>query len=95
LKRAQLEFLLKNNEKSIKLKKFEQTVRGSSFLPSFSLIVVNDVAQDFVLCNKCRSETENEPIRTERKRFGSVRVHPNSNRFFENALEPNRTRTAL
>jgi hypothetical protein len=46
---------VKDNDKSIKLKKFEQTVRGSSFLPSFSLIVVNDVAQDFVLCNKCQS----------------------------------------
>jgi hypothetical protein len=55
LTRAQLEFLRKDSDKSIKLKQFEQTVRGSSFLPSFSLIVVNDVAQDFVLCNKCRS----------------------------------------
>ncbi|CAF4276342.1 unnamed protein product, partial [Adineta steineri] len=28
-------------------------LRGSSFLSSFSLIVVNDVAQDYVSCNRC------------------------------------------
>ncbi|CAF3281405.1 unnamed protein product [Rotaria sp. Silwood2] len=55
LTRVQLEFLLKNNDKSIKLKKAEQTDRGSSFLPAFSLILVNDIVQHFVLCNKCQS----------------------------------------
>ncbi|CAF2139127.1 unnamed protein product [Rotaria magnacalcarata] len=55
LKRDQLEFVLKNNDKSIKLKKFEQTDRGSSLLPAFNQILVNGVVQIFVLCDKCRS----------------------------------------
>jgi hypothetical protein len=40
-------------------------------------------------------ESENEPNRTEIKRFGSVRVkpNPNPNRLFKNSVEPNRTRT--
>jgi HSP90 family molecular chaperone len=55
LTRAQLELLLKSNDKSIKLKKVEQTEHGSSFWPKFSLVLVNDIIQDFVLCDKCRS----------------------------------------
>ncbi|CAF3408255.1 unnamed protein product [Rotaria socialis] len=55
LQRDQLEFLLKNNDKPIKLKKFDQTDRGSSLFPAFNEILVNGVVQIFVLCDKCRS----------------------------------------
>ncbi len=41
------------------------------------------------------SESENEPNRTETVRFGSNRSEPNSNRLFENSVEPNRTRTGF
>lgn len=55
LTRAQLELVLKENDKSVKFKKFESTDRSSPFLSSFSMIIVNDIIQDFVLCDKCRS----------------------------------------
>ncbi|CAF2914595.1 unnamed protein product, partial [Rotaria sp. Silwood2] len=40
---------------SIQLKKIEKADRGSSLLPAFNQILVNDVVQNFVLCDKFRS----------------------------------------
>ncbi|CAF4729810.1 unnamed protein product, partial [Rotaria magnacalcarata] len=33
----------------------KQTDHGSSFWPRFSLVFVNDVGQNFVICDKCRT----------------------------------------
>ena len=54
LTRPELEQLLKQNDASITLKKVRQSEHVSSFWPRFSLVFVNDVSQNFVLCDKCR-----------------------------------------
>jgi hypothetical protein len=46
-----------------------------------------------IMHNRDRKRTD--PNRTKTVRFGSSRSEPNSNRFFENALEPNRTELIL
>ncbi|CAF2145870.1 unnamed protein product [Rotaria magnacalcarata] len=55
LTRTQLEQLFKKNDTAIALKKVKQTDHGSSFWPRFSLVFVNDVGQNFVICDKCRT----------------------------------------
>ncbi|CAF4757485.1 unnamed protein product, partial [Rotaria socialis] len=55
LTRTPLEQLFKKNDTSIALKKVKQTDHGSSFWPRFSLVFVNDVGQNFVICDKCRT----------------------------------------
>ncbi|CAF4038052.1 unnamed protein product [Rotaria sp. Silwood1] len=55
LTRTELEQILKNNDNTITLKKIKQTDNCSSFWPHFSLVYVNDVVQNFVLCDKCRA----------------------------------------
>ena len=37
------------------MKQTEQTDRASSFWPQFNLICVNNIVQNFVICNKCRA----------------------------------------
>jgi hypothetical protein len=55
LSRIELENLLKKNDVSIKFTKPQQTSRASSVWPRFSLVSINDVVQEFVLCDKCRA----------------------------------------
>jgi hypothetical protein len=55
LTRTELERLLKKNDNSITLSKIQQTDRSSSFHSRFSVISVNNLIQNFVLCDICRS----------------------------------------
>ena len=50
----ELEKLIKQNDSSITLKQTEQVGGASSFWPQFNLICVNNVVQNFVMCNKYR-----------------------------------------
>ena len=55
LTRNELEQLLKKNDMSITFEKNQKNNHGSAFWSEFSLVYVNNVVQNFVLCDKCRS----------------------------------------